>query len=150
MHLSELRASRVGIKLCYSYVNKMLTKAFRGHLNAAEFSLLSEIIQRCNTIIAQFERQRLGIAGTIDSDPDNAKQLTILDRQDGKRKARHHTKDSGFVKAQFKLTSSLVSDLGAEQPLHVSLSRPNSLKTEERARFVDLLEERIHKARLKP
>ncbi|KAF8424528.1 U6 snRNA phosphodiesterase Usb1 [Tirmania nivea] len=68
----------------------------------------------------------------------------------GKRKARHHTKDEGFVKAQFKLISSLVSDLGAEQPLHVSLSRPNNLKTEERARFVDLLEERIHKARLKP
>ena len=128
----------------------MLTKAFRGHLNAAEFSLLSEIIQRYNTIIAQFERQRLGIAGTIVSDPDNTKQLTTLDRQDGKRKARHHTKDEGLVKAQFKLISSLVSDLGAEQPLHVSLSRPNNLKTEERARFVDLLEERIHKARLKP
>ncbi|RPB27119.1 hypothetical protein L211DRAFT_750099, partial [Terfezia boudieri ATCC MYA-4762] len=89
------------------------------HLNAAEFSLLSEV-------------------------------LTKLDRQDGKRKARHHTKGEGFVKAQFKLISSLVSDLGAEQPLHISLSRPNNLKTLERAQFVDLLEERIHKARLKP
>ena len=143
----------MGIKPCNTYVNGTLTKAFRGHLNAAEFSLLSEIIQRCNTIIAQFERQRLGIAGTIDSDlENNAKQLTTLDRQGGKRKARHRTctKDEGLVKAQFKLISSLVSDLGAEQPLHVSLSRPNNLKTGERARFTDLLEERIHKARLKP
>jgi len=43
-----------------------------------------------------------------------------------------------------------VSELGAEQPLHVSLSRPNILRTEERARFIDLLEERVRKAKIKP
>jgi len=131
-------------------INGMLTEAFRGHLNAAEFSLLSEIIQRCNTIIAQFERQRLGIANTISSDLDTAKQSTTLGQQYGKRKSRHHTKNEEFIKVPFKLISSLISDLGAEQPLHVSLSRPNNLKTGERARFMNLLEERIHKARLKP
>lgn len=117
-----------------------------GHLDAAEFSILNQIIHRCQTIIAQYERQRLGI---VENSPGD-KTVSSPDRQDGKRKARHCARDESLVKSPLKLVSSLVGELGAEQPLHVSLSRPNHLKTEEKAGFVDLLEERISKARIKP
>lgn len=121
----------------------MLTNGYRGHLNPAEFSLLSKIIERSKVIIAQHERQRLGISSIVEdlSTPDTSSP----NHQPNKR--RHHTKDGKFP---FKLISSLVSELGTEQPLHVSLSRPNILRTEERARFIDLLEERVCKAKIKP
>lgn len=108
-----------------------------------EFSLLSEINERSKIIIAQYERQRLGISSITED--LNIPDVSSPDHQPNKR--RHHTKDG---KSSFKLISSLVSELGAEQPLHVSLSRPNILRTEERARFIDLLEERVRKAKIKP
>lgn len=46
--------------------------------------------------------------------------------------------------------SHLTSDLGAELPLHLSLSRPNVLATAQREGFVELLEERVEKARICP
>lgn len=42
------------------------------------------------------------------------------------------------------------SDLGAELPLHISLSRPISLSTDERQRFIDDLTTDINKAGLRP
>ena len=104
------------------------------------------MIHRCQSIIGKYERQRLGIAGSVE---DSAQVKSLDSRQDGKRKERHQTKNDDSPKKPFKMVSSLVSDLGAEQPLHVSLSRPNNLKTEERAGFVSLLEERIAKAKVK-
>jgi hypothetical protein len=53
--------------------------------------------------------------------------------------------DSGF-----KLESHLKSDLGSELPLHLSLSRPNVLRTEQREGFLETLTDRYHKARVKP
>lgn len=53
--------------------------------------------------------------------------------------------DPGFV-----LATHLKSDLGSEQPLHISLSRPCVLCTEQREGFLETLKDRIHKARLKP
>ena len=52
--------------------------------------------------------------------------------------------------APLKMTSALLSDLGTELPLHLSLSRPNVLRTEERVVFTDLLEGRIKKLHLRP
>jgi len=52
--------------------------------------------------------------------------------------------------AGFKLESHLKSDLGCELPLHLSLSRPNVLRTEQREGFLETLEERLGKARIKP
>ncbi|TGZ82233.1 hypothetical protein EX30DRAFT_318270 [Ascodesmis nigricans] len=51
---------------------------------------------------------------------------------------------------EFKLETHLKSDLGSEQPLHVSLSRPCVLRTEQREGFLETLTDRIYKARLKP
>lgn len=48
------------------------------------------------------------------------------------------------------LHSHLTSELGAELPLHLSLSRPNVLATAQREAFVELLEERVEKARIAP
>ncbi|KAF8476981.1 U6 snRNA phosphodiesterase Usb1 [Kalaharituber pfeilii] len=118
------------------------------HLNRDEFSLLSEIIRRCQTIVTQFERQRLGISGKDDDDDDEPQEKCNASLH-GKRKSRHDGKDETVTKFSFQLVSSLVSDLGTELPLHLSLSRPNTLKTDERAGFVDLLEERIRKAKLR-
>ncbi|KAF8246885.1 hypothetical protein K440DRAFT_552618 [Wilcoxina mikolae CBS 423.85] len=50
----------------------------------------------------------------------------------------------------FKLESHLQSDLGSELPLHLSLSRPNVLRTEQREGFLETLSDRYHKARVKP
>lgn len=50
----------------------------------------------------------------------------------------------------FKLESHLKSDLGSELPLHLSLSRPNVLRTEQREGFLETLTDRYHKARVKP
>lgn len=49
-----------------------------------------------------------------------------------------------------KLETHLKSELGSELPLHLSLSRPNVLATAQRDGFMELLEERVEKARIKP
>ena len=54
------------------------------------------------------------------------------------------------IDSAFKLESHLKSDLGSELPLHLSLSRPNVLRTEQRDGFLETLTDRYHKARLKP
>lgn len=51
---------------------------------------------------------------------------------------------------KFKLESHLKSDLGSELPLHLSLSRPNVLRTDQREGFLETLTDRYHKARVKP
>lgn len=51
---------------------------------------------------------------------------------------------------EWRLESHLVSELGSELPLHLSLSRPNVLRTEQREGFLETLTERYHKARVKP
>ncbi|KAL7270574.1 poly(U)-specific 3'-to-5' RNA exonuclease [Rhizina undulata] len=48
------------------------------------------------------------------------------------------------------LESHLKSDLGSEQPLHLSLSRPNVLVTEQKEGFRETLEEKLRKSRIKP
>lgn len=50
----------------------------------------------------------------------------------------------------FVLESHLRSDLGSELPLHLSLSRPNILRTEQRGGFLETLQDRVSKARVKP
>ncbi|RPA82738.1 hypothetical protein BJ508DRAFT_360956 [Ascobolus immersus RN42] len=47
------------------------------------------------------------------------------------------------VSPTFKLNTHLTSDLGSDLPLHLSLSRPNTLETEQKVRFMDLLESAI-------
>lgn len=54
------------------------------------------------------------------------------------------------VKAGLKLESHLKSDLGSEQPLHMSLSRPNVLTTAQREGFLELFTDRLYKARIRP
>ncbi|EFR02124.1 hypothetical protein MGYG_05126 [Nannizzia gypsea CBS 118893] len=46
--------------------------------------------------------------------------------------------------------SLLYSDLGAQLPLHISLSRPVALLTEQREPFLDLFRDYLHKSRIKP
>lgn len=50
----------------------------------------------------------------------------------------------------FRLQSLLKSELGSELPLHLSLSCPNVLRTEQRDGFLETLTDRYHKARIKP
>lgn len=52
--------------------------------------------------------------------------------------------------ADTELHSHLKSELGSELPLHLSLSRPNVLATAQREGFLELLEERVEKTRIKP
>ena len=49
-----------------------------------------------------------------------------------------------------KLCSHLESELGSSLPLHLSLSRPNVLRTEQREGFLETLMDRFQKARVKP
>lgn len=118
--------------------------------------MLSEIINRCNKIIAGHERQKLGLPARGQDEGSDEDKDTIPPASkehiwlDGKRKSRHSKNGTDLGKPSFKLISSLVSELGSELPLHLSLSRPNTLKTDERAGFVDLLGERIRKAKIKP
>ncbi|KAI5815452.1 hypothetical protein BZA77DRAFT_315811 [Pyronema omphalodes] len=51
---------------------------------------------------------------------------------------------------EFKLESHLKSDLGAELPLHLSLSRPNVLRTEQREGFLEMVTERVGRIKMKP
>lgn len=60
------------------------------------------------------------------------------------------TAAAAATSAGIELHSHLTSDLGAELPLHLSLSRPNVLATAQREGFVELLEERVEKARIAP
>lgn len=46
--------------------------------------------------------------------------------------------------------SLLQSDLGAQLPLHISLSRPVVLRTEQRASFTDQLQNAIHDSHIPP
>ena len=46
------------------------------------------------------------------------------------------------------LNSHLLSDLGVQLPLHLSLSCPCVLKTEQKAGFLETIRERIRKARI--
>jgi hypothetical protein len=46
--------------------------------------------------------------------------------------------------------SLLHSDLGAQLPLHISLSRPVVLRTEQRAPFTELLQKVIHDSHISP
>jgi hypothetical protein len=54
------------------------------------------------------------------------------------------------IDGTFQLQSHLKSDLGSELPLHLSLSQPNVLKTEQRDGFLETLMDRFMKARVKP
>lgn len=54
------------------------------------------------------------------------------------------------VDGEFKLESHLKSDLGAELPLHLSLSRPNVLRTEQREGFLEMVMERVGRVKVKP
>lgn len=54
------------------------------------------------------------------------------------------------AKAGMKLESHLKSDLGSEQPLHLSLSRPNVLATGQREGFLELFTDRLNKTRIRP
>ncbi|KAI5798968.1 U6 snRNA phosphodiesterase Usb1 [Geopyxis carbonaria] len=56
----------------------------------------------------------------------------------------------GALAEPLQLESHLKSDLGSELPLHLSLSRPNVLRTEQREGFLETLKERYRKARVKP
>lgn len=62
----------------------------------------------------------------------------------------YRTAATAATSAGIELHSHLTSDLGAELPLHLSLSRPNVLATAQREGFVELLEERVEKARITP
>ena len=52
------------------------------------------------------------------------------------------------IDADLKLESHLVSELGAQQPLHLSLSAPCSLKTEQKEGFLETVRERVGRARV--
>ncbi|KAJ6096975.1 hypothetical protein N7486_007721 [Penicillium sp. IBT 16267x] len=52
--------------------------------------------------------------------------------------------------SQSGIQSLLHSDLGAQLPLHISLSRPVILRTEQRSSFAGLLQERIEESRIAP
>lgn len=52
------------------------------------------------------------------------------------------------VDESFMLNSHLLSDLGVQLPLHLSLSCPCVLKTEQKAGFLETIRERIRKARI--
>ncbi|PWW74487.1 hypothetical protein C7212DRAFT_298691 [Tuber magnatum] len=62
----------------------------------------------------------------------------------------YHTASTVTAEAGVKLESHLKSDLGSEQPLHLSLSRPNVLATGQREGFLELLRDRLDKTRIKP
>ena len=49
-----------------------------------------------------------------------------------------------------KIQTLLYSDLGARLPLHISLSRPVVLRTEQRSSFTDLLEKEIQESHIPP
>ena len=62
-----------------------------------------------------------------------------------------YTRAKGVSDAgDWKLESHLTSELGSELPLHLSLSRPNVLRTEQREGFLETLTEKYRKARVKP
>lgn len=62
----------------------------------------------------------------------------------------YHTASTITAEAGVKLESHLKSDLGSEQPLHLSLSKPNVLTTAQREGFLELLTDRLDKTRIKP
>ena len=62
----------------------------------------------------------------------------------------YHTASTITAEAGVKLESHLESDLGSEQPLHLSLSKPNVLTTAQREGFLELLKDRLDKTRIKP
>ena len=62
----------------------------------------------------------------------------------------YHTASTITAEAGVKLESHLKSDLGSEQPLHLSLSKPNVLTTTQREGFLELLKDRLDKSRIKP
>lgn len=93
-------------------------------------------------IIEKFERQQKGVA--LDG-PDEGSKTNKGKREDYKAgKLSNHEEETGTD--EFRFFSSLTSDLGTELPLHLSLSRPNVLKTEEKAEFLDLLEGKLRKS----
>ncbi len=57
---------------------------------------------------------------------------------------------SGSAGAAAKVCSLLSSELGADLPLHISLSRPIGLETEQRQSFLDMLQTRIGKSGIRP
>ncbi|RPA89349.1 hypothetical protein L873DRAFT_1722259 [Choiromyces venosus 120613-1] len=62
----------------------------------------------------------------------------------------YHTASTITAETGLKLESHLQSDLGSEQPLHLSLSKPNVLTTAQREGFLELLRDRLDKTRIKP
>ncbi|KAG0137604.1 hypothetical protein HOY82DRAFT_547872 [Tuber indicum] len=62
----------------------------------------------------------------------------------------YHTASTITATTGVRLESHLKSDLGSEQPLHLSLSRPNILTTAQREGFLELLKDRLDKTRIKP
>lgn len=51
---------------------------------------------------------------------------------------------------EMDIHSLLYSDLGAQLPLHISLSRPVVLRTEQRHSFTEIFEKGIRDSRIRP
>jgi hypothetical protein len=93
----------------------------RGFLVRAEFDTLEEIYE-------------------ISKKASQASQISQL----------FQTSQTSQADSEFKLESHLKSDLGAELPLHLSLSRPNVLRTEQREGFLEMVMERVGRVKVKP
>lgn len=60
------------------------------------------------------------------------------------------SRPSGSPSENFEIHSLLHSDLGAQLPLHISLSRPVVLRTEQRASFSECLQKEIKDSQIHP
>ncbi|KAI9714230.1 MAG: hypothetical protein M1812_006451 [Candelaria pacifica] len=58
--------------------------------------------------------------------------------------------ETNSAKKESRVQSLLTSDLGARLPLHISLSRPIVLQTEQRQSFTEQLQEKIRKSGVRP
>ena len=71
-------------------------------------------------------------------------------REDLKGLQKLISRPPGSQSGNFEIHSLLHSDLGAQLPLHISLSRPVVLRTEQRTAFSEALQKEIEESRIHP